>query len=65
MTAPAGPHIDKFSKPTSSTSANAGCDNVTRQLCDLIGELGSQRDDIATQFANQSDFCTAWLCFTI
>ncbi|XP_051757200.1 uncharacterized protein LOC127516500 isoform X2 [Ctenopharyngodon idella] len=36
---------NESSKPKSSTPANAGPDNVTQQLRDLIGELGSQIGD--------------------
>lgn len=39
------PPYTKINEPKSSTPANVGCDNVTQQLRDLIGELGSQIGD--------------------
>ncbi|XP_051568134.1 uncharacterized protein LOC127449060 [Myxocyprinus asiaticus] len=49
VTVPTTLHNNEPSKPESSTPANAGCDNVSQQLRNLIGELGSQiGDSIAT-----------------
>lgn len=45
MTVPTALPNNKPCKPESSTPANTGCDNVTQQLRDLIGELGSQIGD--------------------
>lgn len=36
---------NESNKPKSSTPANVGCDSVTQQLRDLIGELGNQIGD--------------------
>lgn len=44
VTVPNAPY-NESGKPDSSTPANDGCDNVTQQLRDLIGELGSQIGD--------------------
>lgn len=55
VTDPAVPN-NELSKPKSSTPANAGPDNVTQQLHDLVGELGSQIGDsiVKRLLANQT-----------